>query len=221
MKISLATAKLDAIRWASDNALVDAILTSPALLAEADPDGDAREVLQELCHATALPVWATVGSVSAADIYRDGRDLAKLSDQIVVQIPMVEDAIGAMRRLSAEGVAVAAMFVFNAAQALLAARAGASTVSTTVDQLDAMGDHGVDVLRQIRAVFDADHVPCDVLATHPRNAAQFADCALAGADAVAVSPETLKALLVHPLTDIGVDQFLNELAKHPRARQLS
>jgi transaldolase len=151
--------------------------------------------------------------VNGDDIYHDGRELARLSDQIVVQVPLVEDAFGAMHRLQAEGVRVAAMLVFNAAQALLAARAGASSVVTPLDQLDAVGHSGGEVVRDLRAVFDASHTECDVLAVRPTTAQQFTECALAGADGVAVSPEVLRSLLLHPLTDRGIDQFLNEVSR--------
>jgi transaldolase len=94
-------------------------------------------------------------------------------------------------------------------------------VSTSVEQLDVMGDHGVNVVREIRAVFDADAIPCDILAAQPKTAARFAECALAGAHAVSVTAETLRAFLVHPLTDRGVDQLLAELARQPRTRALT
>jgi transaldolase len=159
--------------------------------------------------------------VNAHDIYQQGRDLARLSEDLIVQIPLVEDAIVAIRRLATDGVRVAADLVFNAAQALLAAKAGASMVSTSIEQLDVMGDHGVNVVREIRAVFDADSAPCDILASNPTTAARFTECVLAGAHAVSVTAETLRAFLVHPLTDRGVDQLLSELARQPRTRVLT
>jgi transaldolase len=221
MKISLATAKLEQIHWATANGLIDAVATSPTLLRDAGAGGDGRELVRDICRECSVPVWVAVGAVSANDIYRDGKELAKLSDQIVVQVPLVEDAIGAMHRLSTDGVPVAAMFVFNGAQALLAAKAGASLVSTSVEQLEGTGAHGFDVIRELRRVFDADEAECDIVAALPRNSAQFAECALAGADVVTVTPETLRALLLHPLTDVSVDQFLNALSKQARSRQLS
>jgi transaldolase len=218
MKIFIATAKLDDIRWAHSHGLVDGVLTTPPLLtAEVHPAG-ANDLLADICGVGAFPVAATVGAVNAEDIYRDARDLAKLSDSVIVQIPFVEDAIEAIRRLSAEGVRVAATLVFNAAQAVLAAKAGAGTVSVHVDQIDAQGQDGVDTIAEIHQVFRMHGVECDVLAAMPRNAAQFTGCALAGADAIAVSPETLRALLLHPLTDRGIDRFLTDLSRTHRTR---
>jgi transaldolase len=218
MKIFIATAKLDDIRWAHSHGLIDGVLTTPPLLtAEVHPAG-ASDLLAAICEVGAFPVAATVGAVNAADIYRDARDLAKLSDSVIVQIPFVEDAIEAIRRLSAEGIRVAATLVFNAAQAVLAAKAGAGTVSVHVDQIDAQGQDSVDTIAEIHQVFQMHGVECDVLAAMPRNAAQFTGCALAGADAIAVSPETLRALLLHPLTDRGIDKFLTDLSRTHRTR---
>jgi transaldolase len=218
MRIFLATADVDEVRWAKSNGLIDGVVTTPTLLAEREQLGDPRELLGELCRANAGPVAAAVGAVNARDIYRDAKELAKISDHVVVQIPLVEDAIGAIRRLSAEGVRVSATLVFTAAQAVLAAKVGASAVITGLDQLDAVGAHSIDVIREIRAVFDVDTVSCDVVAAFPKDATQFADCALAGADVVILAPAVLHALLVHPLTDRGVDQLLNELSRHARPR---
>ena len=220
MRIFLATARLEEIRWAVEHGLADGVSTSPAMLADAaGTEGDARELLGEICrHWTTMPICVSVGAIDGADVYRDGRELARLADHVVVQVPMIEDSVGAMRQLRAEGVRVGAMLVFNAAQALLAAKAGATMVSIPVDQLDAHGLDGVGVVRDVHDVFRSDGTECDLLATGVRDAARFAACAVAGADAVSVTPEVLRALFLHPLTDRGVDQFLNELARRPKAR---
>jgi transaldolase len=218
MRIFIATAKLDVIRWAHAHGLIDGVLTTPSLLtAEVHPAG-ATELLADICQVATFPVAVTAGAVNAGDIYRDARELSKLSDSVIVQIPFVEDAIEAMRRLSAEGVRVAATLVFNAAQAVLAAKAGAGTVCVHVDQIDSQGQDGVETIAEIRQVFRMHGIECDVLAALPRNAAQFTGCALAGADAIAVSSDVLRALLLHPLTDRGIDQFLTDLSRTHRAR---
>lgn len=218
MRIFLASAKLDDIRWAGEHGLADGVLTTPALLAEAADDGDGRGLLADLCRSTALPVCATVNAVNGADIYRDGRDLAKLADHVIVQIPLVEDAVHAIRKLSAEGVRVGATLVFNAAQAILAAKAGASMVATALDQLDAYGQDGLGAVAELHAVFSDGRMECDVLALAPQDATQFAGCAVAGADAVSVTPSLLRRLLLHPLTDRGLDQFMSEIARGKSGR---
>lgn len=218
MRIFIATAKLDDIRWAHVHGLIDGVLTTPSLLtAQVHPAG-ANELLADICRVGAFPVAVTVGAVNAGDIYRDARELSKLSDSIIVQIPFVEDAIEAIKRLSAEGVRVAATLVYNAAQAILAAKTGATTVCVHVDQLDAQGQPSADAIAEIHQVFQIHGIECDVLAALPRNAAQFSGCALAGADAIAVSSDVLRALLLHPLTDRGLDQFLTDLSRTHRTR---
>jgi len=215
MKILLASADLDDIAWAASNGFLDGVMTTPPLFRE--HDGDEREQLVDICRVVDAPVYVTVHAVDADDAYRDGKELSRLSDQIVVQIPLIEDALSAVRRLANDGVRVASLLVFNAAQGLLAAKAGACCVVTPIDHLDQVGHSGIEVVRELRAAFDASGTECDIIALRPTTAMQFAACALAGADAVAVGASELRHLLVHPLTDRGIDQFLSELARHHSA----
>jgi transaldolase len=216
MKIFLATASIDDVAWGAAHGMLDGVLTSPGLLAD-DADSDARSHLAELCRIVHGPIFAAVTAIDAAGAYRDGKELAKLSDQIVVQLPLVEDTLGAMRRLQTDGIRVAATHVFNSAQALLAARAGASSVVIAVDRLDAAGHDGVAMVSELRTAFDSSDAECDVVALNAASPAQFGACAVAGADAVAVSAELCRALLVHPLTDRGIDEFLGDVARLRRA----
>ncbi len=222
MKIYVASANAADIRWAVENGLADGVLTTPAEMFEADEDAttdaNGHDTLAEICRVARLPVLASVSSVSSAEIYRDGRELAKVSDLVHVQIPLVEDAVSAIGRLRADGVRVVATLVYSAAQAVLAAKAGAFMVSVSVDQLDLYGHDGADAVRDIASVFSAHATECDVLASLPQHAAQFARCARSGADVIAVTPQVLRSLLVHPLTDRGLDQWLRDLSSHHRAR---
>lgn len=218
MRVFLASARLEDIRWAAANGLADGVVTTPTMLDDVAGNDDPMALLSDICRSVSMPVCASVGSVNESDIYRDGRELARLSDQVIVQIPLVEDAVVAMRRLSQEGVRVCATLVFNAAQAVLAAKAGASMVSASLIHLDAQGQEAAVVVDGIRRVFDRQHTECEVRADLPRTAAQFSACAVAGADAVSIDPESLREFLLHPLTDKGVDQFLSELSRRPRGR---
>jgi transaldolase len=215
MKILLASADLDDIAWAAASGFLDGVMTTPSLLRE--QAGEERDHLGEICRAVDAPVYVTVHAVDGEDVYQDGKELARISDQIVVQVPLVEDAIGAVRRLSNDGIRVASLLVFNSAQAILAAKAGACSVVTTIDHLDQVGQSGIDVVRELRMAFDASGTDCDVIAMRPTTAIQFAECAVAGADAVAVGASVLRHLLVHPLTDRGIDQFLSDIARHHQA----
>ena len=216
MKILLATASASDVAWGAAHGMLDGVLTTPALLVDESPD-DARAHLLELCRLVHGPIFASVQNLDSASAYRDGTELAKLSDQIIVQLPLVEDTLGAMRRLHADGVRVASTHVFNSAQALVAVRAGASSVITAIDQLDAAGHDGVAVVRDIRAAFDSSAAECDVIAVNPSSATRFGECAMAGADAAALSGERCRALLSHPLTDRGTEQFLADVSRLRRS----
>lgn len=214
MKLHLATARIDDIRWAAQRRLIDGVFTTQALLRAEAPEDD-RGHLSDICRVSPGPVFVTAYATTAADSYRQARELAKISDQIVVQVPLLEDVIEAIGRLAADGVRVAATLVFSAAQALLAAHAGASAVVVPADDLDAAGHDAVAVLRELRGVFDASGAEADIVALRPTNAAQFAACAGAGIDAVSVNAEVLRSLLAHPLTDRGADAYSREHSTHP------
>jgi len=218
MRLHLASASLADIRWAADHGLADGIVTTPALLTAERPGADPRELLAEIARSVALPVHASVASVDTTDIYRDGRELAKVADSIVVEVPLVDDAVVAIRRLAGEGVRVSATLVFNAAQALLASKAGAAVITIPIDQLDGLGQVSIPVVDETRRLFDRAGVEADLVAAFPRSAADFTACGLAGADIVTLGIDAMRELLVHPLTDRGVDRFLKELASRPKPR---
>lgn len=216
MKIYLASANLEDIRWAASRRLIDGVLTTHALVGAEEPE-DAREHLSAICRTSNGPVFVTAHALTSDEVYRDARELAKLSDTIVVQIPFVEDVVDSIHRLAADGVRVAATLVFSAAQALLAARAGARAVVIPMHDLDAAGQDAGAVLRELRAVLDGSGSEVDVIALNPRTSSQFGACAAAGADGIAVAADVLRGLLVHPLTDRGIDRFLRELSQRHTA----
>jgi transaldolase len=123
-----------------------------------------------------------------------------------------------MARLTAEGVVVCATYVFTAAQAIIAAKTGAAAVRVTLEDLDSYGQHATRTLADIKNALESGGEECDVMADSPRTGVQFAECALAGADIITVTPEALRQLVVHPLSDRGVDRFLSELARRPKVR---
>jgi transaldolase len=213
MKILLDTASLDEVRWATEIGIVDGISTDPTLIAEEDAAEEYHELLAELCRLTRGPVLAPVLAITADDIYRDGKELAKIADNIVVEVPVIEDGLRATARLAADGIRVTATLVFSVAQALFAAKAGAYSVSAFVSRTDNIGGNGIELIREIRQLFDRHHVECELNAASIRAPKQFAEAALHGADAAAVPPDVLRLLLVHPLTDLGLDHFLNDWSK--------
>jgi transaldolase len=215
MNIYLESVNLDEIRNAAEAGLADGVAFSQPSFSD---DANIKERLEEIAREFAFPICVPVGAVTSGDIYTEARELAKVSDHVVVQIPLVEDSLIPMTRLTAEGVVVCATFVFSAAQAIIAAKAGAASVRISLEDLENYGQAGTRMLSEIKSVLEAGEEECDVMAASPHSAVQFAECALAGTDIVCVTPDTLRNLVVHPLSDRGIDKFLSQLAKRPKSR---
>jgi transaldolase len=218
MNIYLESVNLDDIRTAASAGLADGVAFSRTVASSDAGDPSTRERLEEISREFAIPICVPVGAVTSSDIYTEARELAKVSDHVVVQIPLVEDALVPMARLTAEGVVVCATFVFSAAQAIIAAKTGAGAVRVGLDELDNYGQQATRTLAEIKNALDAGGEECDVMAASPRSAVQFSECALAGADIVSLTPEALRQLVLHPLSDRGIDRFLSELARRPKSR---
>jgi transaldolase len=218
MNIYLESVNLDEIRNAASAGLADGVAFSHVAFSADAPDVSARERLEEISREFAFPVCVPVGAVTSSSIYTEARELAKVSDHIVVQIALVEDSLVPIARLTAEGVIVCATFVYNAAQAMIAAKAGATSVRVTLDDLEKYGQSAARTLAEIKNVLEAGERECDVMAGSLDSAVQFSECALAGADIVSLTPDALRGLVVHPLSDKGVDKFLSDLAKRPKSR---
>ncbi len=218
MNIYLESVDLDEIRNAAAAGLADGVAFSHTASSADAGDANTRERLEEISREFAFPICVPVGAVTSGDIYTEARELAKVSDHVVVQIPLVEDSLVPMSRLTAEGVVVCATFVFSAAQAIIAAKAGAAAVRVTLDDLESYSQAGTRTLAEIKNAIEAGEQECDVMAASLRSSLQFAECALAGADIVCLTPESLRNLVVHPLSDRGIDKFLSQLARRPKSR---
>lgn len=218
MNIYLESVNVDEIRNAASAGLADGVAFSHVAFSADAPDANARERLEEISREFAFPVCVPVGAVTSTSIYSEARELAKVSDHIVVQIPLVEDSLIPIARLTAEGVIVCATFVYNAAQAMIAAKAGATSIRVTLDDLEKYGQSAALTLAEIKNVLEAGGRECDVMAGSLRTAVQLSECALAGADIASMTPEALRGLVVHPLSDKGIDRFLSDLAKRPKSR---
>ena len=213
MKFFLDTANLADIRWAAQAGLIDGVTTNPSLLSKDAGDIEPNDVLQEICSLLDGPVSAEVIAVDTDGMYQQGRELARINDNIVVKIPMLEDGMVAVRRLRAEGIRVNVTLCFSSVQCLLAAKAGATYVSPFLGRLDDIGHDGMDVVRETRQIFDNYGVETELLAASIRHPRHIAEAALIGADIATMPTVTLKQLLLHPLTDRGVDRFLNDWSK--------
>ena len=218
MNIFVESVSPEEIRRASSWGFADGVVFSQTKYAAASPEGDSTQLLDSIAQEFAIPVCVEVGALSGEDMYRAAKELSKISDHIVVQLPFVEDAVTPMHRLSMEGVGVCATYVFNGAQAVLAAKAGASMVRVSLHDLDAQGQTSTDAVTEIRSLLEVSECECDVMVASPRTTTQFTECVAAGAQIVSVGPDVLRSLLLHPLTDRGLDRFLSDLSRRPKPR---
>ena len=214
MNIFVETTSLDEIRRLTASGFADGMVVSSS----DNSPSEIRDIVNAIAQEFALPVCVEVQAIDSGDMYREARELAKISDHVVIQLPLVDDAVGPMHRLSMEGVGVCANFVFNGAQAVLAAKAGASMVRVSLQDLDAQGQTSTDAVNEIRSLLEASDCECDVMVASPTTTTQFTECVAAGAQIVSIRPSVLHSLLLHPLTDRGVDRFLSGIAKRPKAR---
>jgi transaldolase len=215
MQFFLDTADLSDIRWAAHAGLIDGVTTNPTLLAKVAGDRDPRSILKEICDTVDGPISAEVVAVKGDEMYAEGRELAKLADNIVVKIPMIEDGLPAVQRLAADGIRVNVTLCFSATQCLIAAKAGAAYVSPFLGRLDDVGHDGMDVIRETRVIFDNYEIETQILAASIRHPRHVTEAAMIGADAATMPTDVLRKLLLHPLTDRGLDRFLNDWSKIP------
>ena len=212
MNIFVESVSLDEIRQAVAAGLADGVVVSDSLYSGSS-SLEGRELIEAVAHEFAIPICVDVAAISADEMYQEARELARISDHLVIQLPLVEDAVEPMHRLSLEGVDICANFVFNGAQAVLAAKAGASMVRVPLHDLDAQGQTSSDAVTEIRSLLEASDCECDVMVASPSTSTQFTEYIAAGAQIVSLRPQVLNSLLLHPLTDRGVDRFLSGLSR--------
>lgn len=220
MKIFVQSAIVAQIKEWAEAGLLDGVVLSPVDLAMDDPSASVVDRLTEIAVDFGVPVCVPVTSITGADLYREAREIARASEHAIVQIPFVEDAVSPIRKLVADGVRVCATQVYSGAQAFIAAKLGASMVAIDVRDIDAQGRPSGEAVAQVRAVIDRCKLECDVAVTPAQNAMCFTNYVLAGADVAYVTPELFASLMVHSLTDRGVDRYLSALSKRQKPRTL-
>ncbi|MFN8581850.1 MAG: hypothetical protein U0163_12865 [Gemmatimonadaceae bacterium] len=218
MKIFLASASFDDVRWAMNCGLVDGVLVSVSHLEADYPGASARVHAAELARLFPCPVFVSSGTRDAEELYREARECARTSDQLVFEFPLAIDTVEQLHRAVGDGAKVAASMIFTTAQAIMAAKAGAAAVLVHVNALEAQGMNAAGTLRDMRAVFDAHRIECEIFAVTPTSAGQVGMCAAAGVDAVVLENSVLRDLLLHPLDDRTLDALL---IGAPRVRQRS
>lgn len=212
MKFFVDTADVDEIRDLAATGLVDGVTTNPSLVAK--EGRDFIEVLQEICALVEGPVSAEVTAMDTDGMIAEGRRLAQIADNITVKVPMTFDGLKACKALTGEGTMVNVTLCFSATQALLAAKAGATFVSPFVGRLDDIGQDGMELIGEIRMIFDQyDTFDTEILVASIRGPNHVKDAAMLGADVATIPPKVLRSLINHPLTDKGLKLFLDDWQK--------
>jgi transaldolase len=210
MKFFIDTANLDQIREAQDLGVLDGVTTNPSLMAKEGIHGDARvrQHYIDICHIVDGDVSAEVIATDYAGIIKEGHALAELHPQIVVKVPMIKDGVKAIKYFTDHGIKTNCTLVFSAGQALLAAKAGATYVSPFLGRLDDQSQDGIELIEQIRLIYDNYFFETQILAASIRHTMHIVRCAEAGADVATCPLGPILGLLNHPLTDIGLAKFL-------------
>jgi transaldolase len=221
MKFFLDSADLAEIRRAMAAGLIDGITTNPSLLAKvAGADHEPRDLLREIAGLVPGPISAEVVALDKDEMLREGRELARIADNIVVKVPLTEDGLNACRQFRSEGIGVNVTLCFSPAQALLAAKAGASYISPFVGRLDDVSQDGMELISQIVQIYSNYDFRTEVLVASVRHPLHVVQAALLGADVATVPAKVLHQLMHHPLTDKGIEGFLADWAKLPEAKRV-
>lgn len=214
MKFFIDTANIDEIKQGVEMGMVDGVTTNPSLVAR--EDRPFHDILMEICEIVDGPVSAEVVSIDAPGMLKEARELAAMSDKIVVKIPMIVEGLKAVKQLTDEGIKTNVTLIFSSAQALLAAKAGASFVSPFVGRLDDISLEGMDLVSDIMAVYSNYGYHSEVIVASVRSPMHVMDAALIGADIATIPLKVITQLAKHPLTDIGMEQFLADWEKRTK-----
>ena len=214
MKFFLDTADVKEIREAWSMGLLDGVTTNPTLIAKSGRKF--REVLKEICSFLDGPVSAEVISTDAEGMVREGRELASLHKNIVIKIPLIKEGLKAVRILENEKIRTNVTLCFSANQALLAAKAGASYVSPFIGRLDDQGQVGMDLIEDIRLIYDQYGFKTEIIVASIRHPIHVLEAAKIGADIATIPFDVYEKLFKHPLTDIGLKKFLEDWKKVPK-----
>ena len=212
MKFFIDTANIDQIKEAESLGILDGVTTNPSLMAKEGIKGENNIIkhYKDICDIVSGDVSAEVISVNYKGIVKEGENLAKLHKQIVIKVPMIEEGIKAIRYFSDKGLKTNCTLVFSAGQALLAAKAGATYVSPFIGRLDDISADGLNLISEIREIYDNYGFNTQILAASIRHTMHIVDCAKLGADVITSPLSAIKGLMKHPLTDIGLDKFLSD-----------
>jgi transaldolase len=211
MKFFVDTADVKEIRDLAETGLIDGVTTNPSLVAKAG--GDFKSIVKEICAIVDGPVSAEVAATDLKGMLDEGRRLAKIAENVTIKVPLTWDGLKACKALTDDDIPVNVTLCFNANQALLAAKAGATFISPFIGRLDDIGLPGMDLIKEIRAIYDNYFFDTEILAASIRTVNHVKEAALAGADVATVPPQVIRDLVKHPLTDKGLAAFLADWGK--------
>jgi len=215
MQFFIDTANLNEIKEAYDLGVLDGVTTNPSLMAKEGIGGKEKIMAhyKAICNIVDNNVSAEVIATDFEGIIREGKELAKIDDKIVVKVPMIKDGVKAIKKFTSEGIRTNCTLVFSPGQALLAAKAGASYMSPFIGRLDDIAQDGMELIAQIRLIYDNYGYDTEILAASVRHTIHLIKCAEIGADVATCPLNVIMALLKHPLTDSGLEKFLADHKK--------
>ena len=211
MKFFIDTANIDEIKKANDLGLLDGVTTNPSLVAK--EGREFKELIKEICKIVDGPVSAEVLSLETDGMVTEARELAKIAGNIVIKIPLTKEGLKAVKILTSEGIKTNVTLCFSAVQALMAAKAGANYVSPFVGRLDDIGQVGMELIEQITTIYEAYGYETEIIVASIRNPIHVLDAALMGADIATIPYKVMEQLIKHPLTDIGIANFMADWKK--------
>jgi transaldolase len=211
MKFFIDTANVEQIREAATLGVLDGVTTNPTLLSR--EEGSFKEILKEICSVVPGPVSAEVVSLEAEGMVKEGKELCKIADNIIIKVPCIREGVKAIGMFKKEGIQTNATLCFSANQGLLVAKAGATYVSPFVGRLDDIGHPGMEIVRDLVAIYNNYSIATQVIVSSVRHAQHVYEAAMLGADVVTIPFKVIEQLIKHPLTDKGIDSFLKDWEK--------
>jgi transaldolase len=211
MKFFIDTANIDEIKEAQDLGMVDGVTTNPSLVAKEGKEF--RGLIKEICALVAGPVSVEVVSLEAGKMVEEAQDLAGMADNIVIKVPLIEEGLKAVKVLTEKGIKTNVTLCFSPVQALMAAKVGAAYISPFVGRLDDISLVGMDLVEQIATIYENYAYDTEIIVASVRNPVHVLDAALVGADISTIPLKVIRQLIKHPLTDIGLENFLADWKK--------
>lgn len=213
MKFFIDTANVDEIQEAATLGVLDGVTTNPTLLSREAGKGTFRDTLKKICAIVPGPVSAEVVALDAEGMVKEGKELCKLADNIIIKVPCIREGVKALGMFKSEGILTNATLCFSANQALLVAKAGATYVSPFVGRIDDVGNPGMELVREIVMIYENYDFETQIIVSSVRHAQHVYEAALMGAHVCTIPFKVIEQLIKHPLTDVGIEKFLADWEK--------